>query len=202
MTTSQLLTKNPGERYIRVGNRRRFLKEGEIMKIKKTGFLAIAALAALVLTAPTAHAQAERFFATLSGLKEVPPINTAGRGEFDMTIDQGTITFSLTFSGLSSSLTMAHLHFAPANVSGGVMIFLCGGGGQPDCPAATDGTITGTITGLNVTGPTTQGIAVGDLGSALAVVNNRLSYVNLHTTNFGSGEIRGQVARGNREAED
>jgi hypothetical protein len=172
------------------------------MKIKNIGFLAIAALAALVLAAPTAHSQTERLFANLSGTKEVPPINTAGRGEFDMTIDHGTITFSLTFSGLSSSLTLAHLHFAPTKVSGGVMIFLCGGGGQPDCPAATEGTITGTITAANVTGPTTQGIDVGDLGAALGVVNNRLSYVNMHTTNFGTGEIRGQVVKGDREAAD
>jgi hypothetical protein len=167
------------------------------MKIKNIGFLAIAALAT-GLAAPAAHSQTERFFANLSGTKEVPPINTAGRGEFDMTIDQGTITFSLTFSGLSSSLTLAHLHFAPTKVSGGVMIFLCGGGGQPDCPAATEGTITGTITATNVTGPTTQGIDVGDLSSALGVVENRLSYVNMHTTNFGSGEIRGQVVKGER----
>jgi hypothetical protein len=32
------------------------------------------------------------------------------------------------------------------------MIFLCGGGGQPTCPQASSGTITGTITGTNVTG--------------------------------------------------
>jgi hypothetical protein len=41
-----------------------------------------------------------------------------------------TITFSLTFSGLSSALTVAHLHFAPSKVVGGVMIFLCCGGGS------------------------------------------------------------------------
>ena len=106
------------------------------------------------------------------------------------------ITFSLTFSGLSSSLTVAHLHFAPTKVAGGVMIFLCGGGGQPDCPAATEGTITGTITAANVTGPTTQGINVGDLDSALEAVRDGLSYANMHTTKFPSGEIRGQVRRG------
>jgi hypothetical protein len=62
---------------------------------------------------------------------------------------------------------VAHLHFAPSKVAGGVMIFLCGGGGQPACPAATEGTITGTITAANVTGPSVQGIVPGDLDSAL-----------------------------------
>jgi hypothetical protein len=112
-----------------------------------------------------------------------------------MTMQQGLITFSLNFSDLSSTLTVAHLHFAPTKVAGGVMIFLCGGGGQPDCPAATEGTITGTITAANVTGPTTQGIDVGDLDSALEAVRTGLSYVNMHTTNFAGGEIRGQVRR-------
>ena len=112
-----------------------------------------------------------------------------------MTI-RDTITFSLTFSGLSSPLTVAHLHFAPSKVAGGVMIFLCGGGNQPACPAATEGTITGTITAANVTGPGGQGITPGDLDSALEAVRNDLAYANMHTTNFPGGEIRGQVQRG------
>ena len=123
------------------------------------GFWALAALAASVLAVPAAYSQAEllanqhteRFSARLSGAEEVPPINTAGTADFEMTNQQGTITFSLTFSDLSSPLSVAHLHFAPGKVAGGVMIFLCGGGGQPACPATTEGTITGTITAANVT---------------------------------------------------
>jgi hypothetical protein len=163
------------------------------MKIKNIGFWAIAAVMGNLLAAPIANSQTERFSARLGGENEVPPINTAGSGEFLMEIVDSNITFSLTFSDLSSDLSVAHLHFAPTKVGGGVMIFLCGGGGQPDCPVATSGTITGTITAANVTGPTTQGIDVGDLDSALEAVRTRLSYVNMHTTNFASGEIRGQV---------
>src|SRR5436190_460131 len=107
-----------------------------------------------------------------------------------------SVTFSLTFSGLSSPLTVSHLHFAPSKVAGGVMIFLCGGGNQPACPAATSGTITGTITAANVTGPAGQGITAGDLDSALAAVRSDLSYANMHTTMFTGGEIRGNVQRG------
>ena len=166
------------------------------MKIKNVGFWIILALTASVLVAPAAHSQTERFSASLSGAEEVPPINTAGTAAFEMTIQQGTITFSLTFSDLSSPLSVAHLHFAPSKVAGGVMIFLCGGGGQPACPAATEGTITGTITAANVTGPGGQGITPGDLDSALEAVRSDLSYANMHTTNFPGGEIRGQVQRG------
>jgi CHRD domain len=166
------------------------------MKTKNIGFWAIAAVMANLLAAPIVNSQTERFSARLSGAEEVPPINTAGTGNFEMTIQPGTITFSLTFSNLTSPLGVAHLHFAPSKVNGGVMIFLCGGGGQPDCPATTEGTITGTITAANVTGPAAQGIEPGDLDSALEAVRNGLSYANLHTANFGGGEIRGQVRRG------
>jgi hypothetical protein len=64
------------------------------------------------------------------------------------------------------------------------MIFLCGGGNQPTCPAATSGTISGTITAANVTGPATQGIAAGDLTSALEAVREGNAYANMHTDNF------------------
>ena len=165
------------------------------MKTRSISMWALATLTASLFAAPLAHSATELFSANLSGENEVPPINTAGSATFHMEIGS-TITFSLTFSGLSSPLTVSHLHFAPTNVAGGVMIFLCGGGGQPDCPAATSGTITGTITAANVVGPTTQGIAVGDLDSALEAVREGLAYANMHTTNFAGVEIRGQVRRG------
>ena len=167
------------------------------MKTRNIGIWAIATLAASLFAVPAARSATEHFSASLVGANEVPPINTAGSGAFRMQIVGSNITFSLSFSDLSSALSVAHLHFAPSSVAGGVMIFLCGGGGQPDCPAATSGTITGTITAANVTGPTTQGIDVGDLDSALEAVRAGLAYANMHTANFAGGEIRGQVRRGN-----
>jgi hypothetical protein len=158
--------------------------------------IALVLAIANLLAAPVVNSQTENFSASLSGANEVPPINSAGTADFDMTIQPGAITFSLTFSDLSSPLAVAHLHFAPSKVAGGVMIFLCGGGNQPACPSATSGTITGTITAANVTGPTTQGIAAGDLDSALEAVRAGLSYANMHTANFPGGEIRGPVERG------
>jgi len=166
-----------------------------IMKTKSHRFFALGAVVVNLVAASMVNSQTERFSATLAGANEVPPINSAGTADFGMTIGD-TITFSLTFSGLSSNLSVAHLHFAPSKVAGGVMIFLCGGGNQPACPAATSGTITGTITAANVTGPGGQGITPGDLASALAAVRNELSYANMHTTMFPGGEIRGNVQRG------
>ena len=154
-----------------------------------------AALVAVLLSAPALRADNEVFTAKLLGDSEVPPINSNGKADFKMEIVGNTITFTLTYSGLSANPAVAHLHFGPTKVAGGVMIFLCGGGNQPNCPAATSGTITGTIVAANVVGPTAQGIAAGDLTSALEAVGDGLSYANMHTANFPAGEIRGQVTK-------
>jgi hypothetical protein len=166
------------------------------MKTRNVRFWIILALTASVLVVPAAQSQAERFSASLIGANEVPPINTAGTADFDMNVQPSGITFSLNYSDLSGPPAAAHLHFGVPNVNGGVMIWLCGGGSQPACPATASGSITGTITAANVTGPTSQGVAAGDLATALELVRDRLSYCNMHTANFGGGEIRGQVRRG------
>ncbi len=166
------------------------------MKLKNVAFSTITALIASVLVAPAAHSQTERFSASLIGTNEVPPINTAGTADFNMTIAPSGITFAINYSDLSGPPAVAHTHFGLPNVNGGVMIFLCGGGGQPACPATTSGTITGTITAANVVGPASQGVAAGDLTTALELLRDGFSYANMHTANFPSGEIRGQVRRG------
>ena len=134
------------------------------------------------------------FKAHLLGDNEVPPINTKATATLKLTVGS-PITFTITYANLTTPLLFSHFHFAPTKVAGGVMIFLCGGGGQPTCPQALSGTITGTITAANVTGPTAQGIAAGDLTSALEAVGEGNSYINMHTTMFPGGELRGQIER-------
>ena len=132
--------------------------------------------------------------ADLQGANEVPAINSNATASFKAAIhEDGSITFTETFQNLTSNAILSHIHFGKDHVAGGVMIFLCGGGGQPACPAATSGTFSGSITPANVTGPTAQGITPGDLVSALRAIRQGAGYVNLHSVNFPGGEVRGQV---------
>jgi len=132
--------------------------------------------------------------ADLHGANEVPAINSNATASFKATIhENGSITFTETFQNLTSNAILSHIHFGKDHVAGGVMIFLCGGGGQPACPAATSGTFSGSIIPANVTGPTAQGITAGDLASALRAIRQGAGYVNLHSVNFPGGEVRGQV---------
>jgi hypothetical protein len=79
-------------------------------------------------------------------------------------------------------------------VNGGVSFFLCGGGGKPPCPAATAGSISGTVVATDVLGPTAQGFTAGDLPSVLAAIRAGVAYGNMHTAKFPGGEIRGQLS--------
>lgn len=157
-------------------------------------------LAVLVLAAFAARGDGNvhRFHATLLGTNEVPPTFTAGNAELTLRIadDDSSIDFTLTYEGLSGNPAAAHIHFGPPRVNGGVSVFFCGGGGQPACPAATSGTVSGTATAANVVGPVAQGINAGDLAAIIQMIRAGITYANMHTAKFPGGEIRGAVLRG------
>jgi CHRD domain len=137
----------------------------------------------------------ETFTAKLIGFEEVPAIATAGRATLRMTLsnDGTTLTFELSFEGLTAAPTVAHVHFGQRSVIGGVSFFFCGGGGKPACPASNSGTITGTVVAADVVGPAAQGIAPGDLDTVLQAMRAGVTYANMHTPLHPVGEIRGQV---------
>lgn len=95
----------------------------------------------------------------------------SGTGSASITLDTGTnlLSWNITWSGLSGTPTLMHFH-GPAltNQNAGVQV------------------------GTGVAGPPVVGNAVLGVGQ----VNDLLAglwYLNLHTTTFAGGEIRGQV---------
>jgi hypothetical protein len=110
-----------------------------------------------------------------------------------------TISFVLKYSGLSSPVTQAHIHFGKVHVAGGVMLFFCSNGTAPagtqPCPA-NGGTVTGTLSAANVLQIPTQNVAAGDFQAIVDALENDTTYGNIHTTSFPAGEIRGEIRRG------
>jgi hypothetical protein len=175
------------------------------MRYKMLAFASVAAPAFVLLSA---HANAVEFSATFSGFEEVGALNaetgaifSPGKGTLDLDLNRNarTITFKLTYSGLSAPLTQSHIHFGKRHVPGGVMVFFCtnlnnGPAGTQTCPTA-PATVTGTFTAASVVGPTAQHVTPGDFDALVAALDSDTAYGNIHTTNFPAGEIRGQVRR-------
>jgi hypothetical protein len=135
-----------------------------------------------------------QFAASLEEGAEVPPVTTTttATGSFSATIDDDNImTYTLIYSGLSSNITMAHIHGpALAGVNAGILLdFAAGGRVLPI--GVTSGTASGTVN-LNTVVLTNAAV---DGDSLKVLLMNGNSYVNVHTVNNGGGEIRGQLVR-------
>jgi hypothetical protein len=155
---------------------------------------AVALSAGLAIVASANHRDVQ-LRASLRGLNEVPPNASPATGTFRATLDETaqTITFTVDYRDLSVNPSVAHIHFGPPGINGGVMFFFCGGGGKPACPAATSGTITGTAAAADILGPVAQGIAPGDFANVVRAIRTGNSYANVHSATFPAGEIRGRV---------
>ena len=126
-------------------------------------------LAAGLALAGLAQAQLSYFTATLNGGQEVPPTPSTGTGVGCFVFDASTniISYNITYAGLTSAETAAHLHQAAAGVNGPVIVPL---------PLGTPKTGSAPLTAAQA--------------AALMAGN---VYTNIHTQAFPGGEIRGQL---------
>lgn len=157
--------------------------------------LAIAVLAAAPVQAQVGGTAITR----LRAFNEVPALNTAGGGFFEATIneDGSELAWELRYFNMKGNVLQAHLHFGQMGVNGGIVVFLCsnlGNGpfGTQTCPSD-NGTVSGTIRAIDITGAAAQGVPQGDLGAVLRGIRAGVVYANVHTDLFPGGEIRGQV---------
>jgi hypothetical protein len=138
-----------------------------------------------------------RLKADLSGFNEVLTVSTRARGSFRAVLqnDETQISYRLRFQGLSSAVTQAHIHFGDHHMNGGISVWLCGTAtnpgptGTPMCAPEVEAT----VDAQDVTGPAVQGIAAGEFAELVRAIKAGRTYVNVHSTMFPGGEIRGQI---------
>ncbi|HVS33377.1 MAG TPA: CHRD domain-containing protein, partial [Thermoanaerobaculia bacterium] len=119
--------------------------------------------------------------AELRGTNEVPANNTAATGSALITLDQNNVvTWDLNATGLANP-TRGHIHEQVAGVNGGIVVNFT------DDPAAFS-------PGSRLRGSGT--IADAALANRLRT-NPAGFYVNVHSTEFPGGEIRGQLTAAN-----
>jgi hypothetical protein len=164
----------------------------------------ILVMAALALTAagPSGPDDERRLRADLTGLEEVPVVNTVATGKFRARIspDEQSIEYRLSYSGLQGTVSQAHIHIAQLSVNGSIVIWLCQTATNPGpathtCNPGSDD-FTGTITAADVIAGATgsQQLNVNDLASVIALIRAGAAYANVHSLpNSTGGEIRGQI---------
>jgi CHRD domain len=167
--------------------------------MRRSAFLAAALTAALIVALPRV-ALAETVHVELTGYEEVPALSSAASGRFRAFIDDtaGTIRYELSYSGLTGDVAMGHIHFGQVGVNAGISVWLCQTAGfvdptglAPTCVQS--GTVTGLLTAANVVGPAGQGIAPAQFDEVVAAIRAGVAYVNVHSSTFLGGEIRGQL---------
>ncbi|CAN5686841.1 CHRD domain-containing protein [soil metagenome] len=135
------------------------------------------------------HAAVVALDATLLGSSERPNPNASpAQGLANITVDTltGAFTMNMGFANLLGTVTMSHFHSGSASVSGPVFFNLDGMNANP----ALNPTSGGVTLGVSAFG----GIITGNF--PLAQLENLLTgnvYINVHSTVFGGGEIRGQL---------
>ena len=174
--------------------------------------LARSLLVMVIAVLAAAPANAQKFAGTFSGFHELGALNastgailTNGTGTIHLVLDTTgqTLTYTMTFSGLTSDVTQSHIHFGRNHNAGGIFVFLCtnlgnGPAGTPACPA-TGGTVTGTIPPASVLAVPSQNITAGDFNAVISALTNKTAYANIHTMKFPAGEIRAEVRRQHKD---
>ncbi|MCB0668844.1 MAG: CHRD domain-containing protein, partial [Saprospiraceae bacterium] len=126
------------------------------------------------------HEAVAYFYTPLSGAEQTPAVNTAAVGAAALEYTGSSAIISGSFNGLSSALATqirggSHLHGAMAGSNGGII---------------TDLVVTSSDSLNGVYQPANNNYSVSQ--GWMDTVRNRMTYINVHSANFGGGEIRGQ----------
>ena len=158
-------------------------------------FFATAAAASLVAPGIFAGGGERNFKATLDGWQEVPTNSTTGSGTFRAKVNDHelSIDFELSISDLEGQVGGAHIHIGRPGTYAGFIALLCGPGLNAPQPCPQSGTITGTITAQHVVGQPDRGIEPGNIAEVIAAMRAGATFVNVHSTRFPNGEIRGAI---------
>src|SRR5438132_10786790 len=134
-----------------------------------------------VLLLPAGNALAQTFGAVLTPTQEVPPTTSPGFGNATVTFTDAThtnIIVTITVANLGSPINAFHIHGpnGPAGTNDNVAINLIGLGG-----VFVNNKMTGTF-------------PISAANAAALIAHPENFYVNVHTTQFPGGAVRGQLA--------
>jgi hypothetical protein len=172
------------------------MQGGTVMKYRtgKVTLSIMILMAAAFAVTGTASARSLRFTAHLSGNAQVPDkINSkaAGIAVFSLSKDGKELFYKLRVRDIDN-VTMAHIHLAPADKNGPPVVWLYPGTGMAPMEKA------GRFSGILAKGKITEKDLIGPLegkpiSALIDAIKSGDTYVNVHTTKYPDGEIRGQL---------
>lgn len=142
----------------------------------------LSCLCLLSIVSVSAASAASNWVALMNGANEAPtPVATPATGQFEGTLNDtnDAMTFTLTYSGLTGTMTQAHIHRGAAGVAGPIVYWLA------------NGNVPSVIAGC--TDPTPLGGGCGFVPADVTDLQAGNLYANLHSTFAPGGEIRGQI---------
>ena len=158
-------------------------------------------MAVLMLVASAAYAAPVTFTVTLLGSNENPPSGSPGTGFATVVLDPTaqTLQLNVTFSNLTTPDIAAHIHcclpspFSPNNV--GVATVMPVFPGFPmNVTSGTYSSVAFNLADSGIYNPafiTMQGGLSQAEAALISGIQNNETYLNIHTTMFTGGEIRG-----------
>jgi hypothetical protein len=127
----------------------------------------------------------QKFTAKLSGKEEVPPNESPSTGFAWVKITDDKIRYEVNVTDMDK-VNAAHIHLAEAGKNGPIVLTLFKGGPTEQ--------VNGTVGEANVTASNLEGPMKGkNVTDLVTAIKNGTTYVNVHTTDFPDGEIRGQL---------
>lgn len=132
------------------------------------------------------------FTAHLIGANETPPVESQGQGQaiFTLSKDGTVLHYKVIVANLETATILAHIHCGAEGVMGPPIANLFTGDATNKNGVIAEGDITSVIPRSEVA---CQGTAVSTFNDLIARLRNGTAYVNVHTTEHGGGEIRGQI---------
>ena len=168
--------------------------------MKKTFNLAGLVVLVLMMFSGIARADQVALTGSLTGAQEVPPTGSPGVGSALVTLDTATnlLTVNVSFAGLVSPTIASHIHCCAGPGANAIVATAV-----PTFPGFPLGVTTGTyLMTFDLTAASTYnpafitahgGTVAGAQAAFIAGLLSGQTYLNIHTMQFPTGEIRGQL---------
>jgi len=134
----------------------------------------------------TALSEDQKYFTPLTGMEEVPPVNTNSTGIAFFDLVDNNINFKVNVTMLKN-IQSAQIYRGEFGQNGEIIISLLNSSSPIDVHNGT--LVKGQLTAKDLVG-SLKGKTINEL---VQLFNNTKAYLNIHTEQYPNGEIRGQI---------